>query len=59
MNFRKIVALCLVPVLIILAFSAAAEGVEELPGIQMIIENFMAHAYPSGGAVSTVSLSRG
>lgn len=46
MNFRKIVALCLVPVLIISAFSAAAEGVEELPGIQMIIENFMAHLLP-------------
>ena len=46
MNFRKVIALCLVSALIVSAFPAAAEGVEELPGIQMIIENFMAHLLP-------------
>lgn len=38
--------MCLVLALIVLVFPAVAEGVEELPGIQMIIENFMAHLWP-------------
>ena len=41
MDFRKVVSLCLVLALIVSGCPAVAEGVEELPGIQMIIEGLL------------------